>query len=461
MAKKPTYEFIKEQFKLRDYELLEIEYINTSTPMKYRCPHHPEKKLQIVWSSFKSGNGCKYCGWEKIKKPYLYNINDIIETNTGNIEILEQFRKVRKDNKNDKTYKCKCLVCGYEDYKYESGLKNNSGCAACTGSKLCVGYNDIHTVNPKLEKLLLNKEDAYKYTQCSKKRTDWVCSNCENIIYDKAIKNINDYGVACNICGNNHGGSFPERFLGNVLKDLKLKIKTQKTFKWSNKKKYDCYLIHHNIIIEIHGKQHTSENGFLSCRNGKALEEEQANDKYKYEIAINNGIDKYIVIDAKESDFQYIKNEILNSELNVLFDFSSVDWDKCYENSLTSIVVESWKLWNSGKTVKEISKILDKSTATINTYLTNGFKINKCTYNSILENPNNGRYVVCLTTKEIFKTLKIAGEKYNIAYNGISICCSKTRTKTCGKHPLTKEKLKWEYYNLEIHTIQNGYDFCE
>ena len=45
---------------------------------------------------------------------------------------------------------------------------------------------------------------------------------------------------------------------------------------------------------------------------GKNLKQEQLNDKYKYDYAIQNGIKNYIVIDARKSDFEFIRNSIIN-----------------------------------------------------------------------------------------------------------------------------------------------------
>lgn len=62
---KYTFEQVKKEFCKRGYELLETEYINNSTKMKYRCPFHPEKTLEIRFKSLLQGFGCRYCGDEK------------------------------------------------------------------------------------------------------------------------------------------------------------------------------------------------------------------------------------------------------------------------------------------------------------------------------------------------------------------------------------------------------------
>lgn len=59
------------------------------------------------------------------------------------------------------------------------------------------------------------------------------------------------------------------------------------------------------------------------------------------------------------------------------------------------------------------------------------------------KNPT-ARKVKCVTTNEIFDTLTEAYEEYNVNQGNICECC-KGKRKSAGKHPITKEKLVWEY----------------
>ena len=59
------------------------------------------------------------------------------------------------------------------------------------------------------------------------------------------------------------------------------------------------------------------------------------------------------------------------------------------------------------------------------------------------KNPKS-RKVICITTGETFNCIREAEEKYNIAHQNISKCC-KGKYKSAGKHPVTNEKLIWEY----------------
>ena len=61
------------------------------------------------------------------------------------------------------------------------------------------------------------------------------------------------------------------------------------------------------------------------------------------------------------------------------------------------------------------------------------------------KNPR-ARKVKCTTTNEIFNTMKEAGEKYNISIQCIYSCCV-GKSKSAGRHPITKEKLVWVYYD--------------
>ena len=54
------------------------------------------------------------------------------------------------------------------------------------------------------------------------------------------------------------------------------------------------------------------------------------------------------------------------------------------------------------------------------------------------------RKVICVTTGKTFKSIAEASKYYNLKGNHISACC-KGKLKSCGKHPITGEKLVWKY----------------
>ena len=70
------------------------------------------------------------------------------------------------------------------------------------------------------------------------------------------------------------------------------------------------------------------------------------------------------------------------------------------------------------------------------------------------ENNHGARKVICITTNEIFPTAKEGAKKYNCCRSGIIKCCrGKGKVKSCGKHPITKEKLVWMYYENYLKMI--------
>ena len=60
----------------------------------------------------------------------------------------------------------------------------------------------------------------------------------------------------------------------------------------------------------------------------------------------------------------------------------------------------------------------------------------------------SGKKVRCITTGEIFQSIREAEQAYNIYKDGVGRCL-RGIIKSAGKHPVTKEKLYWEYYNEE------------
>ncbi|MFJ3387757.1 zinc-ribbon domain-containing protein [Lysinibacillus sp. NPDC086135] len=254
----------------------------------------------------------------------------------------------------------KCKI-GHEWDASIINRSNGSKCPYCSNKKVSIRYNDMWTTNPELASLLANPEDGFKYMQGSKKKVDWKCSECGEIIKNKTISDINIYGLSCPRCSD--GISYPEKIMYHLLKEFDLEFCCQKTFGWSKNKRYDFYLPVYNAIIEMHGGQH-SGNGFEEL-GGRIFEEEIKNDKLKEKLAKNNGIKRYIVIDAKISDFKYIKNNILNSDLTKLCEFNDVNWSNIKLNINKSFKVKIVQLFKDGYSKSEISEMLNLHISTI------------------------------------------------------------------------------------------------
>ncbi|WP_252251180.1 hypothetical protein [Clostridium sp. VAP52] len=387
----------------------------------------------------------------KVKnKCFMYNINDVIHGKYSDIKIINRERvKVKRKDKRvgyRKIYKYKCLNCNNINNIGETKLKHNKGCKLCCdcSKKVVRGINDIATTHPHLVKYFKIIEDTYTHTYSSNKKVKVKCPDC-GFEKEMIIGNLYKRGFLCNKCGNKI--SYPEKLMFLILEQLGLNFKTQLTktdFNWCNNYRYDFYFEHNNekYIIETHGLQHYKENTNFRMN----LKEVQKNDKFKKELAIKNGIkeENYIVIDCRKSELKFIKQNILNSRLNEIFDLSKIDWVQVKIESLNSILYKCSKLWNEGMSMNKISKKLKLKNQTIRKYLKIGYKYN-------LNNYCDKNKIICIETKQEFNSAsecaRISQQVFGFKMNqpGISNSC---RTKTPYKGFIFIKKI--DYLTLQL-----------
>lgn len=381
---------------------------------------------------------------------YYYNVGDIIydkylvkeQTKIPHVKTRSPNSKSRSGM--NKAYVVECLNCGYEFIVGEDIIcdgAQESYCKACGEySKIAVkGYNDLWTTNPEIAQLLLNPDEGYNHLKSSNDKTDWVCPNCKSIIKNRMFVQVYQHGLACKKCGD--GISYPEKIMRECLEQSGLIFEMHKIFDWSNLKEYDFYLPEYNIIIETHGLQHYEKS--FERMGAMTLEEVQINDEYKRDLAIKNGISKYIIIDCRESDFDYIFKNIELSELNIIIDFRLINRNEVSRNSLTNYLIKACEMWNSG--IKDINVIANKinlSSYTIASYLKRCDKIGLCDYTNFMKLKKT-RGVRCKTTNEMFNSMTDACNKYNIQSCAIRKSCLHPKY-SAGKLA-DKTKLYWEY----------------
>lgn len=269
--------------------------------------------------------------------------------------------------------------------------KNGTRCPYCSGNKILKGFNDLWTTHPEIADCLVDKSIGYQISYAGHTKHDFICPKCGCIIKNSLVRDVVRYGIICPCCSD--GISYPERFVSNILRQLKICYKHDSTFDWSELKRYDFYIEDLSLIIETHGNQHYDGNKQFY----DTIENQQANDQYKMELAISNGVKNYIALDCRESDANFIKSSILNSDLVKFFDLSLIDWEKCALDSCKSNVVMACDLWNNGiQSAKKISEIMCLTRTTIINYLNRGAKYGICDYNgkeqmrlSMARNTNN------------------------------------------------------------------------
>jgi hypothetical protein len=391
------------------------------------------------------------CNIEQIlpnqNRNYCYDIGNRFKNYYSEIEIIEKTTVVDR-NKNIKGYVFRCLKCENIETISEERLKENRGCKICSSRKIIKGFNDIWTTHPDIATQLANPDDGYKYTIHNDVCLDWKCQRCGYIIKNKQVGYVYRCGISCPQCAD--GISYPNKFMFSVLNQLNVKYNHEAKFDWSDGKRYDFVIPSLDTIIEVQGLQHYKE-----CNKfNQTLEEERQNDKYKKQIAFDNGIKHYIEIDASLSQLEYMKQSILSSTLNQLFDLSQIDWQDCESYSLKSMVTETCNLWLSGMhNTLEISKILDISLTSVQRNLKRGTNIGLCNYDSKEERRLAGKKqglakgvkVICVTTDKIFNSISQASLYYHTNTSYIKLCCNGIR-KYAGKLK-DGTKLVWNYIN--------------
>lgn len=349
-----------------------------------------------------------------LHREFKYEIGTTFNDEKGNITIIDR----KSLSKSKRLYKYHCNNCGYEDWKveidFEKGRKTRCLCC-CSAPKIVVsGINDIPTMAPWMVKYFPGGyEEAKLYTYGSGKEIDFICPDCGNI-KRMEIHTLYENGFSCSCHGR---FSYPERFFEEFLKQLKINYKRQlsrKDFNWIENYLYDFYLYDYNAIIETHGSQHYKETTLTQ----RTLFEEQENDKLKEQLAKNNKIKNYIILDCRKSEMEWIKNSILNSELNELFDLSNVDWKECEKFSEKSLLVKICNNWNNGMNSKEIREKYELSITTVNRYLNIGNEIGLCKYNTFEVNKRRND-IIWVYSKELdeYYTMSECKKIFNFNYN--------------------------------------------
>lgn len=411
-----------------------IKYINNSTvKVIYNNKEFVLRSYEILNCKFSKMLGL-------YNKNFRYKKDDIV----GDYIILKAYR-YNKNNKLIKYYKFKCGKCGNIDDTSEYELiKNKVVCSVCNGKRVISGINDLWTTNPEIARFLKNKDEGFKLKNTSKIIADFVCNDCGHN-FKKSIIKVASRGVNCPICGI--GVSFPEKILNSILIECNVDFTTQKSFPWSNNKKYDVYIPEIKTLIEIHGRQHYM--GHLNWN--RTINDEKTNDTYKKMLAINNGYE-YIAIDAKQSEINYIKNNIMHT-IGHIIDFNKIDWNKCNTRVFSGGKrSQIYKLFNDGHSIDEISKKLNCCFQNVEKYLREGNLMGRCKFRGY----RNGIKVICLNTHTVFNSAKDASDYYNIGRQSYISQCCKGKGKTSGVHPETKDRLQWKYYKDYLLEINKG-----
>jgi len=145
------FEFVKQKFLDRKYQLLSKKYKNRTEKLEFICPEG--HKNSIRFGDFLKGHGCRDCAFKKISKDkkYKYNIvNSLFEK--------EGYKLLTKEYKNNKQ-KLKCICPnGHIWFIRLDGWLSGARCLKCFQSNL-VSTAEIEIYNlikPKFNDILQN-----------------------------------------------------------------------------------------------------------------------------------------------------------------------------------------------------------------------------------------------------------------------------------------------------------------
>lgn len=356
-----------------------------------------------------------------IKKDFKYNIGYTIKDKKRNMTITGTFLKDKNQfsKKYNKYYICKerwysyiCNNCGWDDGEIsEHNLDNGNGCRCCGNKIVIQGINDIPTTAPWMVKYFQGGYDEAKlYSKHSNQKIYPICPDCGRV--RQKLKIISDIYADHSIgCSCKKGISYPEKFFIKLLEQLNINFIYQVTkaqLSWIGKYRYDFYLPDYNCIIELHGLQHYKDSGTNSVF--PTLKETQENDRIKKELAINNNISAYIVVDCRYSNIDFIKASITNNQLlSNIIDFSKCNWYICHMYAEGSMFFKACELKKENPlySTGDIGKILHLSLSTVYKYLIEGNKLGLCYYNAkedrtrcSMKNGRKGIYEINVINKD-------------------------------------------------------------
>lgn len=350
--------------KRNDIEIIG-QFSNYKSKIKVRCKKHNfefDTWATNLLNYERHKYLCPICNKEHTIERNLISHKDFV----NRLRLINQNIDVVSDYKGmHKKIHCKCKLDGYEWNVLPTNLiDKKSGCPYCAGNVTVAGKNDIWTTNPEIGELLVNKEDGFKNTINSHKKVEFKCPICGEVSI-KSISNVSHQGLSCPICSD--GISYPNKFMYNLLKQLKIDFVREYAPKWANRKIYDFYIPSKRIIIEMDGGL---GHGHRAYGDFTSVEETKKTDEIKDKLANAHGID-VIRIDCIKSDCNYIKDKILSSKLSNIINFENIDWNSIDIKSRGTLLKDIADLANTTSlTIQDIAKQLKISENTVKKYAT-------------------------------------------------------------------------------------------
>ena len=395
-----------------DIELIG-EYINSATPALFRCTNEDCKH---EWHTapgniLYSGYTCPVCNYRKSGQRNSVSQEEFEQkVKELNSDIASVGEYVDRNTETDFT-----CVNGHTWKETPISFYESPYCPVCNprGVKLISGVNDLATLRPDLVKYFKDKTLPSRLKVRSNQKVELVCPDCGHK-KEMFVYNLYNQGFHCNICDD--GVSLPNKILRNLILDDSV-ISQLEEYKiewrpddWDKKVFFDTMIKVNGAIvcIEMQGKQHY-DLLWDSKKDDSILER----DEYKRIECKKRGFIE-IEIDCRGENFESIKEEILKSSLGNFIDLSKVDWNKIFNNSIKSIVIEACDMYNNSlMTTEEIGKELHLGRGAIRRYLKIGQEKGFCIY-SKEDSEFRRLFNKCKYVYTVYKDDKILTEQINI-----------------------------------------------
>ena len=312
---------------------------------------------------------------------FRYEIDEIIESE-------DHKRKIKIINKyhldSRKIYEYECLICGFHGERLENQI-NYLWCPCCSNKIVVQGVNDIPTTDPWMIPYFQGgEEEAKLYMHGSNHKIYPICPDCGKI-KRKSISISQIYENHSIGCSCSDKKSYPNKFIISVLDQLNVDYDYEVVFNWAKQYRYDAviYLLDRsdnlNIIIEMDGGLGHGKGVYgIKDKEEKILKQRKdiLKDMDKEIKALENN-NKLIRIDCEQSNKEYIKNNILNSELSKYYDLSNIDWDECdrYANKNIIKTIADYVLTHNNVNYNELSEVFSINKSRVGKYLK---RANKC-----------------------------------------------------------------------------------
>lgn len=396
-----------------------------------------------------------------------YKVGNIIEVSTGKIKIKELIRG--KDNKKEYIYEC--LECNWQNGKISEGnLKKKQGCGCCTNRVPVLGINTVYDTDPWMIPYFINFEDSKRKTFGSNDIGLLHCPICKTKKPTTMIASLyRDKIIHCETCSD--GFSYPEKFIYHILKKLNIQLERHKRdFEWLKpyNKEYDiCFYINKTTyVLEMHGLQHYQDcfgkfkDGNRKC---KTLKEEQENDIFKKQLALSNGIEdeNYIVIDSRYSTLEWLKQNIIKSRLNELFDLDNIDWNKCDAEANSSYLIKACEHHKKGLNYVQIAKEMNIYWKTVSRYIKRASEFGLSSYTDVkVVNNENYNNIIDLWNSNIHNTTEIS-EQLGVSRDSVCEYLRKAEKQGLVEYKKyisnsDKKKIKNTEYNKEFISINQA-----